>query len=130
MIGARMLEAPKGYRSRCSIARTLDLLGDRWTLLIVRDLMWHGKHVFGALQASEEHVPTNVLSDRLKTLTALGLVRKTPYQERPVRYRYELTEEGRSLEPVLKSMMDWGHDRLGGGHFDPATGQSVGPGCP
>ncbi len=118
---------PRDHRSRCSIARTLDLFGDRWTLLIVRDLMWHGKHHFSALQASDEHVPTNILSDRLRLLIDLGLVRKEPYQERPVRYRYDLTTQGRSLEPVLLGLMSWGHANLGGGRFDPATGHSTPP---
>ncbi|WP_108661975.1 winged helix-turn-helix transcriptional regulator [Acuticoccus kandeliae] len=111
----------KGFRSRCSIARTLDILGDRWTLLIVRDLMWHGKHTFGALQDSEERVPTNILANRLKLLEAHGLLARIPYQSRPVRHRYELTEFGRSLEPVLLKLMEWGHERLGGGAFDPVT---------
>jgi len=111
------------YRSRCSIARTLDLIGDKWTLLIIRDLMWHGKDTYQQLQRSEEHVPSNILASRLKRLIELGLVEKAPYQDRPVRYRYALTEAGRSLEPVLRSLMDWGHGQLGGGYFDPAEGQ-------
>lgn len=115
------------FRSRCSIARSLDLIGDKWTLLIVRDMLWHGKDTFQALQHAEEHIPTNVLSSRLKRLVALGLVEKTPYQDRPVRYRYGLTEAGRTLEPVLRSLMDWGHGRLGGGHYDPGTGRSRPP---
>ena len=56
------------FRSRCSIARTLDIFGDKWTLLIVRDLLWHGKHTFGALHESAERIPTNILSDRLRRL--------------------------------------------------------------
>lgn len=117
--------APPDYRSRCSIARSLDLIGDKWTLLIIRDLMWHRKETFQTFQRSEEHIPTNILSSRLKRLVELGLVEKTPYQDRPVRYRYLLTETGRSLEPVLKSLMDWGHGKLGGGHFDPELKQNT-----
>ncbi|MBF9032738.1 transcriptional regulator [Rhodobacterales bacterium HKCCE2091] len=112
------------FRSRCSIARTLEILGDKWTLLVVRDLMWHGKHTFGALQASDEHIPANLLSERLKRLTDWGLVTREAYQDRPVRYRYALTETGRSLEPVLLAVMRWGHETLGGGLFDPATGRT------
>lgn len=115
------------FRSRCSIARSLELIGDKWTLLIVRDLMWHGKTTFQALQNSEERVPTNILSTRLKKLVELGLVTKAPYQNRPVRYRYELTETGGSLEPVLLSLMAWGHGNLGGGHYDPVTGENTSP---
>ncbi len=107
------------FRSRCSIARTLELIGDKWTLLIVRDLMWHGKHTFQALQESAEHIPTNILSDRLRRLMGWGLVRREPYQERPVRYAYHLTDTGRELEPVLLAAMQWGHHNLGGGVFRP-----------
>lgn len=109
------------FRSRCSISRTLELLGDKWTLLIVRDLMWHGKHTFRALQDSAEHIPTNILSDRLKRLMDWGLVRRRPYQERPVRYEYHLTKAGRALEPVLLDVMQWGHEYLAGGLYDPGA---------
>ena len=115
------------FRSRCSIARTLDIVGDKWTLLVVRDLMWHGKHTFQDLQASEERMPTNLLSDRLKRLMHRGLVRREQYQDRPVRYQYHLTDLGRSLEPVLLDIMGWGHEHLGGGHYDPRSGVSAEP---
>jgi len=111
----------RDFRSRCSIARTLDLFGDKWTLLIVRDLLWHGKHTFQALQDSEERVPSNILAQRLKKLMNLGLVRRAAYQQRPVRHAYHLTDEGASLEPVLLQIMGWGHDHLGGGRYDPET---------
>jgi DNA-binding HxlR family transcriptional regulator len=99
----------------------LELVGDKWTLLIVRDLMWHGKHTFQALQASAEHVPTNILSDRLKRLGEWDLVRKEAYQKRPLRFAYHLTDKGRALEPMLLQIMAWGHARLGGGRYDPVT---------
>jgi DNA-binding HxlR family transcriptional regulator len=112
------------FRSRCSIARTLELIGDKWTLLVVRDLMWHGKHTFLALQDSDERIPTNILSERLRRLMAWGLVRREPYQERPVRHAYHLTETGRELEPVLKQIMRWGHAHLAGGFYDPESNRS------
>lgn len=111
------------FRSACSIARTLEIFGDKWTLLIVRDLLWHGRHTFQALQDSAECIPTNILSERLKRLEQWGLVQRKAYHQRPVRYAYSLTDEGKSLEPVLLQMMAWGHRRLGGGRFDPATGR-------
>jgi DNA-binding HxlR family transcriptional regulator len=110
---------PQDFRSNCSIARALDLLGDRWTLLIVRDLMWHGKHTFQALSQSAERIPTNLLADRLEKLVRWGFVGRAPYQDNPVRHRYELTPLGRTLEPLLKTAMDWGHAHLGGGFHDP-----------
>lgn len=113
------------FRSSCSIARTLDILGDKWTLLIVRDLLWHGRHTFVTLQDSKERVPTNILSERLKRLEGWGLVRREAYQQRPMRYAYRLTDKGRSLEPLLLQIMTWGHEQLGGGRYDPATGTST-----
>lgn len=119
--------AKHDFRSTCSIARTLEVVGDKWTLLVVRDLMWHGKHTFQALQDSDEHVPTNILSERLKRLEEWGLVRREAYHQRPVRYAYHLTDRGRSLEPVLLQIMAWGHKSLGGGRYDPSTGESWTP---
>jgi DNA-binding HxlR family transcriptional regulator len=115
------------FRSTCSIARTLEIVGDKWTLLIVRDLMWHGKHTFHTLQASAEQVPTNILSDRLKRLIEWGLVKRQPYQQKPVRFEYHLTEAGRALEPVLQQIMAWGHERLGGGRFERARRSAAAP---
>lgn len=103
------------FRSKCSISRTLEVVGDKWTLLIIRDLMWHGKHTFQALQESDERIPTNILADRLRRLTEWGLVRREQYQDRPPRFEYHLTEAGRSLEPTLIQIMRWGHQHLGGG---------------
>ena len=116
--------AKHDFRSTCSIARTLEIAGDKWTLLIVRDLLWHGKQTFQALQDSAEHIPSNILSERLKRLVEWGLVRRVPYQQNPVRYAYQLTEKGKALEPVLLQIMAWGHRHLGGGRYDPATGKS------
>jgi DNA-binding HxlR family transcriptional regulator len=119
--------AKHDFRSTCSIARTLELVGDKWSLLVVRDLMWHGKHTFQMLQDSDERIPSNILSERLKRLMTWGLVRRSAYQERPIRYSYDLTDKGTSLEPVLLQMMEWGHKRLGGGRYDPISGRSWKP---
>src|SRR3954451_23936966 len=97
--------AKHDFRSTCSIARTLEIVGDKWTLLVVRDLMWHGKHTFVALQERAERVPTNILSERLKRLEDWGVVRRAPYQQRPVRHAYRLTDKGKSLEPLLLQIM-------------------------
>ena len=114
------------FRSGCSIARLMELLGDKWTLLVARDLMWHQKHTFKSLQESDERIPTNLLSERLQRLMDWGLVMREPYQDRPLRYTYRLTERGRTLEPVLLAIMKWGHTYLGGGSYDPKTGSSKG----
>ena len=120
-----MMQPQHDFRSRCSIARTLEIVGDKWTLLVVRDLMWHGKHTFQDLQHSEERVPANLLSLRLKRLMKWGLVWRQAYQDRPVRYRYFLTDDGKNLEPVLLQIMNWGHANLGGGLYDPAQENTV-----
>jgi DNA-binding HxlR family transcriptional regulator len=100
-------------RSACAIAGTLDILGDKWTLLVVRDLL-HGKRTFGELQHSPEGVPTNILADRLKRLKEAGLISSAPYQQRPVRHAYALTERGRELGPVLLAVLQWGRRHLAG----------------
>jgi DNA-binding HxlR family transcriptional regulator len=94
-------------RSPCPIACTLDLLGDKWTLLVVRDLLL-GQHTYKSLQMSPERIPSNILADRLKRLEREGIVRKELYQERPPRYEYHLTEKGQRLGPVLHAMLTWG----------------------
>lgn len=93
-------------RSHCPISCILEIVGDKWTLLVVRDLLF-GKHTFKELQASPEKVPTNILADRLKRLEKGGLVRRELYQERPKRYAYYLTEKGKDLEPVMVSLIVW-----------------------
>ncbi len=94
-------------RSVCPIACTLDLLGDKWTLLVVRDLMAGGR-TYGDLSASPEAIPTNLLADRLKRLVAAGLVDKRAYQDNPPRHEYTLTDAGWALEPVLDAVKAWG----------------------
>lgn len=106
------------FRSNCSISRTLELLGDKWTLLIIRDLMWHGKHTFKEL-ADAEGIPTNLLSNRLQRLIHWGLASRKQYQNNPVRYSYHLTEAGLALEDTLLEVMAWGNKYLGGGLYEP-----------
>ncbi|MEN8205498.1 MAG: helix-turn-helix domain-containing protein [Pseudomonadota bacterium] len=95
-------------RSKCPVSCVLELLGDKWTLLLVRDLLL-GKGTYTEFQQSPEGIPTNILAERLKRLQVAGVIEKAPYQERPVRYRYHLTDKGRDLYPVLSAMIDWGN---------------------
>jgi|SRR5579884_1843196 len=90
----------------CSIARALEIVGDRWTLLIVRDVML-GKRRFDELAASLS-IATNVLADRLNRLVDEGVLIRVPYGKRPDRYEYRLTERGRELRTVLLALMQWG----------------------
>jgi DNA-binding HxlR family transcriptional regulator len=91
----------------CPVACSLDVIGDRWTLLVVRDL-FAGLHRFGDLVSSPEHIPTNILAERLKRLEAAGLISAEQYSERPPRFEYHLTERGRELAPVVDAMATWG----------------------
>lgn len=101
---------PDPLRSTCPIANSLDIIGDRWTLLIIRDILINGKHRFKEFQDIPEAFPTNILADRLKRLEKWGLIEKRAYQEHPVRYAYHLTEKGATLEPVLRAIERWGTD--------------------
>ncbi|NJL83030.1 MAG: helix-turn-helix transcriptional regulator [Chloroflexaceae bacterium] len=99
-------------RSPCPIACTLDLIGDRWTLLVVRDMMFFEKQRFEEFLASPEGISSNILANRLKLLEELGLVTKQPYSSHSRRMNYQLTERGQSLRPVLKAMTAWGLRQL------------------
>ena len=90
----------------CSIARSLELVGERWTLLVIRDV-FRGKRRFDEIQESLG-IARNVLTARLKTLTEEGILQRRLYQERPERYEYRLTQKGLDLYPVLLSLMEWG----------------------
>lgn len=97
---------PPSRRSPCPVASALDLFGDRWTLLVVRDLFL-GRSRFKDFTASPEGIPTNILTDRLERLVSGGVIRKIPL-EGGKRFGYELTEKGESLRPVLLAMREWG----------------------
>jgi DNA-binding HxlR family transcriptional regulator len=90
----------------CSIARTLAVVGEAWTPLVLRDIVF-GLTKFDELQR-DLGVATNILTDRLNTLVGHGLLTREPYQRRPLRHRYELTEKGADLLPVLLALMRWG----------------------
>ena len=106
-------EARGFLRSPCAVACTLDLVGDKWSLLVVRDLL-RGKVTYGELQNSPEGIPTNILADRLKRLEDARLIAKSAYQEHPVRYAYGLTEKGKALNNVLLALVRWGKKHIPG----------------
>ena len=96
----------RDYDQVCSVARSLEVLGERWTLLVVRDI-FHGKRRFDTIQ-EDLGVARNVLATRLSRLVEEDILEKRPYQERPARYEYFLTEKGLELWPVMVAMMHWG----------------------
>ena len=100
-------------RSPCPITNALDLLGDKWSLLIIRDLFL-GKRTYGEFQRSPERIATNILATRLQRLEQAGIVDKRPYQTRPTRYEYALTEKGKDLAAVLKALKNWSEKHIPG----------------
>ena len=106
----------KSYNHPCLIAQTLDVLGDRWTLLILRDLM-SGLHRYTDILDNCAGMSPNVLSDRLKRLEADGLVNRIYHRELPPRVEYSLTEKGWSVRPVFLALIDFGRE-----HIEPDQG--------
>src|SRR3712207_3032801 len=94
-------------RSSCPVAGALDLVGDRWTLLVVRHLL-RGKRRYGDLSAPSEKIPTNTRADRLRRLEQGGIVGRVQYSARPPRYEYHLTPRGEDLGPAIRSLAKWG----------------------
>ncbi len=113
-------------RSGCPIANTLDIVGDKWSLIIVRDMLT-GKKRYGEFQDSPEGIPTNILASRLKRLTAAGLITKTPYQKHPPRYAYALTKKGRALIPVVQAMCVFGNGHIPKTWVPPETFMALSP---
>ena len=93
-------------RDGCSIQGTLDVIGDRWTLLILRDI-FRGVRRFSQLE-DNLGIAKNLLASRLSKLVASDIVTKIPYQDKPIRHEYFLTQKGRDLSPSLVALMRWG----------------------
>ena len=101
-------------RSSCPLTNTLDLIGDKWTLLIIRDMVFLKKKFFNEFLESPEGIATNILTERLKRLEESGIISKRPYQKTPVRHEYTLTRRGESLRPLLMEMIRWGNTHIEG----------------
>ena len=103
----------RSYQQKsCPVARTLDLIGERWTILMLRDLFRHGPRRFQDFQESLTGVAPNTLSARLKDMEANGLIARRLYSEHPPRLEYHLTEKGKSLGSVVRALRDWGQRHL------------------
>ena len=103
---SRSAATTSSRRSACPVACSLDLLGDRWTMLVVRDL-FRGLTRYGEFLAAPEGIPTNILAERLERLEAAGLIKRAPYRQNPPRYAYTLTPKGADLKPVLGALAMW-----------------------
>jgi DNA-binding HxlR family transcriptional regulator len=94
-------------RSDCPISYALDIFGDKWSLLIVRDLMFQGKQTYGEFAASDEKIATNILADRLSLLECAEIIRKKTDPGNKTRIIYSLTEKGIDLVPVILEIVSW-----------------------
>jgi DNA-binding HxlR family transcriptional regulator len=103
----RAKKGPAPRRSPCPVAYSLDIFGDRWTLLVIRDLFF-GRTRFKEFAASPEGIPTNILTERLERLLARGIIEQIPAEDGTKRLAYRLTKKGKALGPILKAMRDWG----------------------
>ena len=103
---------PKNYGQACPVAKALELVGDRWTLLIARDLL-PGTRRFQDLLESLPGIAPNILSDRLKLMEAHGLLARRLYSDHPPRAEYTLTDQGLELRPVVRALGIWGARHLG-----------------
>ncbi len=101
----------KQYNLHCNIAQTLNIIGDRWSLLILHQIFL-GYETFKEIQDNLDGIPTNLLSERLKTLETDMLIKRSIYQTHPPRYKYVLTDKGYDLEDVFNSLILWGQKHL------------------
>ncbi|WP_276355045.1 winged helix-turn-helix transcriptional regulator [Cohnella caldifontis] len=99
------------YDLPCNIAQTLNIIGDRWTLLILHEVL-AGHHSFNQIKRALQGLSSRLLSERLKYLEAAGLLRAELVSEHPPRFRYALTESGQALEHVFNALILWGRDHL------------------
>jgi Predicted transcriptional regulators len=116
---------PKKQRSPCPLANALDIVGDKWSLLVIRDLIL-GATTYNELHQAPEGIPTNILADRLKRLQEQGIIKKQVYQQHPPRYSYHLTDKGNGLKPVLLEMLKWGLEYVPGTNLTGDIARKVG----
>lgn len=100
------------FRSTCPISSSLDLFGDKWTLLIVRDLLYHGKRTFKDFYHSEEKISSARLTERLKKLEQMNALTKKNHPTNKKVYIYELTQKGKDLAPAIVDLITWGNKYL------------------
>jgi DNA-binding HxlR family transcriptional regulator len=114
----------RSLRSPCPIAGALDLVGDRWTLLVIRDLLLYDKRRFADFQNSPEGIASNILADRLDRLEQCGLIARQRYADRPPRVEYHPTPRAWELAPVLRELIRWGQRHVPGTAKHPPAGVS------
>lgn len=110
-----MLKPAKKHRTDCPVAFALDAVGDRWTMLIIRDIILRGSETYGEFLDAGESIATNILADRLRDMEASGVLTKTRDPENHRRNIYRLTAKGWDLAPIVIEMVLWG------AKYDPDT---------
>jgi len=109
-------EGKVDWRSVCPISSALDVLGDKWSLLIVRDLIIHGPRTYSQFLESQESISTNILASRLELLTCLKLIERTTPEAASRNNAYRLTDAGAALRPVLEALGKWAGKHLSDFH--------------
>ncbi|RYC68890.1 MULTISPECIES: winged helix-turn-helix transcriptional regulator [Spirosoma] len=95
-------------RSTCPVSTALDILGDKWSLLILRDMVFAGKSTYGEFVQSAEKIATNVLADRLAVLESQGILSKSVASDKKSKFTYRLTEKGVDTIPIIIALVQWG----------------------
>ena len=102
------------FRSQCAISCALELVGDKWSLLIIRDALILGKTSFNEFRHSKEKIASNILANRLEQMVAYGIFEKRGNADKKSKIDYILTERGRALQPVVVAIGNWGFDNIEG----------------
>ena len=105
---------PKTCRSTCPIANALEIVGDKWTLVLLRDLLFRNLHEYNEFLASPEGIATNILSSRLKSLKENEIIDSVSHPTNGKKKLYYITEKGKTLMPLLIEMTIWGSDQIAG----------------
>ena len=100
------------WRSVCPVSSALDILGDKWSLLLIRDLLTKGPRTYSDFLESNEHISTNILADRLHLLTCLNLIKRSDSKGIARNNAYKLTKSGEALKPTLLELAKWSQDNL------------------
>ena len=100
------------WRSACPVSCAMDVLGDKWSLLIIRDLLMFDTRTYSNFRESSEHISTNILAERLKRLTAMGVIERINPEATARNNAFQLTESGQALRPVVESIYVWADSHL------------------
>jgi DNA-binding HxlR family transcriptional regulator len=98
----------RSYQQDCPVARAMDIIGERWAPLILRDLLLHKSRRFQDFQEALPGIAPNTLSERLKALEGHGIIARRQYEDHPPRFEYVLSDKGKTLGPIIKALRDWG----------------------